>query len=121
MAGLVALWDLQGEGGSRDLPKAQLQFSPDAWQRTRRCAQGQKCKLLHQHQLRYGTITKVGEGVRSFGLMRNISMPLATQIDLHVRLRRHLQTCQNTIHIRVQILTLRTLLVDVKALPRLAA
>lgn len=67
------------------------------------------------------TITKVEEGLRSFGLMRNISMPLATQTDLHFRLRRQLQTCQNTIHVRIQILILRTLLVDVKALPRLAA
>lgn len=45
---------------------------------------------------------------------------IAPQLNLHVRLRRHLQTCQNTVHIRIQILVLHTLLVDVKALPRLA-
>lgn len=54
MVFLVALWDLQREGGSRDFPKAQLQFSPDAWQRMRWCAQGQKYKSLCQHQLGYG-------------------------------------------------------------------
>ena len=60
------------------------------------------------------------EGPRSFGLVRNTSTLIAPQMNLHVRLRRHLQTCQNTVHVRIQILILHTLLVDVKALPRLA-
>ena len=51
---------------------------------------------------------------------KHASAPIAPQMNLHIRLRRHLQTCQNTVYVRVQILILHTLPVDVKALPGLA-
>lgn len=49
-----------------------------------------------------------------------VSALQATEVNSHFRLRGHLQTCQNAIHVRIHILVLHTLLIDVKALPRFA-
>jgi len=113
---LGALQTFRGKAGAGVFPRLSYSPSPDAWQNTRWHVEGRK----YSGQVRGLSQGRWKRAEQLWAEEKQLSTLLATKVNSHVRLWGHLQTCQNTVHVRIHILILYTLLVDIKALPRFA-